>query len=85
MEIAFDPAKDATNITKHGISLVRATELELGAWYVDDRRDYGEVRYRAFGWIDGKPYVLAFTWSGVTLRAISLRRARPKEMRKYGL
>ncbi|MBJ7443319.1 MAG: hypothetical protein JHD32_03190 [Sphingobium sp.] len=29
MEIEFDPAKDAVNIDKHGISLSRATDLHL--------------------------------------------------------
>jgi uncharacterized DUF497 family protein len=30
VEIEFDPAKDAANIAKHGISLARAADLEVG-------------------------------------------------------
>ena len=45
--------------------------------------DYGETRYRAWGLIDGKAYCLAFTDRNGTLRAISLRRARKKEIDRY--
>ncbi|MGT2515643.1 BrnT family toxin [Sphingomonas panni] len=51
MEIEFDPAKDEANIAKHGLSLADAAGFDLlsAAVLVDDRADYGEVRYRAFG------------------------------------
>jgi uncharacterized DUF497 family protein len=85
MDIVFDPAKDALNIAKHGLSLADAAafELESAVVEVDDRYDYGEVRYRAFGRVDGRGRCLVFTWSGQTIRAISYRRAREKEMRRY--
>jgi len=83
MKIEFDPAKDETNIAKHGISLARAGELEILAFLEDDRNDYGETRYRAWGLIDGKAHCLVFTDRGGVLRAISLRRAHQKEMNRY--
>jgi len=49
MLIEFDPAKDEANIAKHGVSLARAADLEILAFIEDDRTDYGEVRYRAWG------------------------------------
>jgi uncharacterized DUF497 family protein len=49
----------------------------------DQRFDYGEVRYRAWGTIDGKTCCLAYTMREGKVRPISLRRARPKEMRRY--
>ena len=54
MSIAFDPDKDARNIAKHRISLARAEEMDMSAALVheDDRFDYGERRYIAFGDID---------------------------------
>lgn len=81
--IIFDPDKDESNRRKHRISLGRAAELEPFATVVDDRMDYGETRYRAFGFIDGRPYCLIFTRVGEDTRAISLRRARSKETRRY--
>lgn len=52
MELEFDPAKDAANIAKHGVSLQRAAEFEFKAVVQDERADYGEARYNAFGLID---------------------------------
>jgi hypothetical protein len=81
MDIEFDPAKDEVNIAKHGVSLSRASDLEILV-YVDDDR-FAEPRFRAYGLIDGKAYCLAFTFRGTTVRAINLRRARMKEIRRY--
>jgi uncharacterized protein len=85
MDIVFDPAKDALNIAKHGLSLAEAAEFDLlGAVVeVDDRFDYGEVRFRAFGRVDGQCRCLVFTYTATQIRAISYRRAREKEMRRY--
>ena len=81
--IDFDPHKDAVNVFKHGVSLSRAANLEILAFIEDQRVEYGEVRYRAWGLIDGRAYCLAFTRRGDRLRAISLRRAHNKEMDRY--
>lgn len=78
MPLEFDPAKDAANIAKHGVSLSRAGELDVVA-IVDDAR-FAEPRSRAYGYIDGKAYCLAYTIRGENLRAISLRRAHQEEM-----
>ncbi|MEQ1497721.1 MAG: BrnT family toxin [Novosphingobium sp.] len=85
MEIVFDPAKDAINRAKHGLSLADAAAFELGSAVVelDGRFDYGEMRFRAFGRVDGQARCLVFAWSGSTIRAISYRRAHGKEMRRY--
>jgi uncharacterized DUF497 family protein len=83
MDIVFDPAKDKANRAKHGISLARAADLEMKAVIEDERFEYGEVRYRAFGLIGSVAYCLAFTVRGLTVRAISLRRAKQKEIRLH--
>ena len=78
MAIEFDPAKDALNIAKRGVSLARAADLDVVA-LVDDSR-FAEPRVRAYGYLDGKPYCLAYTVRGGNLRAISLRRAHQEEV-----
>jgi uncharacterized DUF497 family protein len=78
----YDPAKEAINLAKHGISLARWIDLDIKVTFVDDRYDYGEVRYRAYGFIDGVAYCLAFTSRNGRVRPISLRRAHMKEMRR---
>jgi uncharacterized protein len=81
--IEFDPAKDEINLAKHGISLGRAAEIKVLAIIKDERFDYGETRFRAFGLIDDQPYCLVFAERNNTLRAISLRRAHDKEIKRY--
>jgi uncharacterized DUF497 family protein len=51
------------------ISIIKVT-------FVDDRRDYGEIRHLAYGYIDGVAYCLAFTSRNGQVRPISLRRAQ---------
>jgi uncharacterized protein len=80
----FDGAKDAANMAKHGLSFRDFSGFDTpAAIIVDGRSDYGEVRMRAFGRIDGKGYMIAFTKRENVTRLISFRRAHEKEMRRY--
>lgn len=84
MNITFDPAKNAANITKHGLSFEDFAGFDAAPAVVeDDRYDYGEVRLRAFGRINGAAFCLVFTMRGDATHAISFRRAHEKEMRRY--
>lgn len=87
VRIDYDPAKDAANRAKHGLSLADAAtfDFDRAVVLVDDRFDYGETRYRAFLRVDDGGYCLAFAVAGETLRPISYRRAHDKELRRYGL
>lgn len=85
MQIEFDAAKDASNVAKHGISLTRARDMDMRRVLEDDRKEYGERRFRAFGFIDNVAHCLAFTLRGSTIRPISLRRAHSREMKRHGL
>lgn len=84
MEIAFDPAKDEINQRKHGMSLSDAALMEMDDATIssDTRFDYGESRFRAWGFIHGVLHVMAFTWRGEKIRPISLRKANAKENRR---
>lgn len=81
MDIEFDPAKDALNIEKHGISLARLIDLE-GIVVVPDPR-FVEDRFRFYGMIDGRPHCAAVTFREGVIRAINLRRAHRKEYRRH--
>lgn len=83
MAIEFDPSKDDTNIAKHHVSLARAADLEMLAVEPDTRFDYGEDRFRAWGLIDGEFYCLAVATRDDRVRAISLRRAHDKEIKRH--
>jgi uncharacterized DUF497 family protein len=81
--VDFDPAKDAANIAKHGISLARWSDMEIRAVVGVEPFDYGDPRYRAYGFIDGVAYSLVFTIRNERYRPISLRRAHTKEVKRY--
>lgn len=85
MKIEFDPAKDATNQTKHGVSLALADELdwEAALVWVDDRCEYGELRMIALAPRTGILYCVAFVERGELRRVISLRRANRREVKHY--
>ena len=85
MRIAFDFAKDAANIAKHGLSLAMASELEWNAAVVweDRRRDYGEVRYVALAPRERQLFFVAYTQRGWLRRIISLRKANRREIDRY--
>lgn len=87
MDVEFDPAKDAGNIAKHGVSLRAAEGFDWDTAFEreDDRFDYGEVRFVAIGLIGERPHVLIFTEGSHdnAVRAISLRPAEKHEVRFY--
>jgi len=85
MAIDFDPAKDAANIAKHGLSPSAACEMALDDAVIvaDPRFDYGEERFNAYGLIGETLHAMTFTRRGDDIRVISLRRARPKELKRY--
>ena len=49
----------------------------------DTRFDYGEERFNAYGMIGETLHAMTFTRRGDDIRVISLRRARPKELKRY--
>jgi uncharacterized DUF497 family protein len=85
VQFDFDPGKDATNLSKHGLSLAAAAELSWGAALVwlDDRADYGEVRMVALAPIGDILFFVAFVDREPVRRIISLRRANRREVIHY--
>jgi uncharacterized DUF497 family protein len=49
VEIEFDPAKDAANVDKHGVSLARTGELEIVAVTENSRPEERGRRFRLYG------------------------------------
>ena len=85
MQIIFDDAKDAQNISKHGVSLSLAKKLEWDyalAWQ-DTRSDYGEVRMIALAIIDERLYCVVYVDREDARRIISLRKANYREAMDY--
>jgi uncharacterized DUF497 family protein len=85
VQFDFDPGKDATNLSKHGLSLAAAAELSWDAAlvWVDNRTDYGEERLVALAPIGDILFFVAFVDREPSRRIISLRRANRREVSHY--
>ncbi|MCX6033604.1 MAG: BrnT family toxin [Chloroflexi bacterium] len=86
MKFEWDAAKRLSNSRKHGIDFADSTTIFEGDTVVllDDRFDYGERRYLAFGLLKDKVIVVAYTERGEKIRIISARKAlRHEELYYY--
>ena len=69
----WDAAKDATNVSKHGIGFEVAQRAFLDPVRViaeDLAQGGGEKRYYCFGKVDGGIRTVRFTWRGGNIRII---------------
>ena len=82
--IQFDPAKDAANVKKHGISLVRFADMTDRLVAPDPGHSKLEPRWIVVGKIDQRIYVAVVTDRANQVRVISLRPASRKERLHYG-
>ena len=85
MAFEWDEAKRLANIQKHGVDFAEAIEMFEGHVLEneDRRRNYGELRIRAFGEMDGRVIQVVYTLRNGRRRLISARRARRDERRAY--
>lgn len=80
----FDRAKSKANKEKHGIDFEEAQEL----WEDDKRvegpgKTRGEQRFVVVGRISNEIWTAVITYRNENIRIISVRRARPKEIKAY--
>lgn len=86
MKITYDNNKNQRNLCKHRIALDRAAEFDYDTarYLVDDRKEYGETRWIAVGYLDRRLHILCFIEAEDGIRAISFRKANNREVKKYG-
>ena len=86
MRIEFDPVKSERNIRERGLSFEQAREFDFDSadYLIDARRDYGETRIIAVGYLDWRLHVLCFVGIGDGIRVISFRKANLREANKHG-
>jgi len=87
VEISYDPKKNAKNVAKRGLSFERVREFAFDTATIleDDRVDYGETRWRAFGLLDGVMHARVYEEIDENaIRVISFRRANKHEVGLYG-
>lgn len=85
IKIIFDPAKDAANLAKHGLSLAEADRIDWDTALIeeDDLRNFGEARMLGIGYIGHRLYFVVFVERDGLRRIISMRKASNKEKATY--
>ena len=92
LEFAWDPAKAAANLTKHGVSFAQAASVLLDALALtifDHAHSEFEERWFTLGQAsDGKLLAVSHTYSPISstqarVRIISAREATRNERRQY--
>ena len=86
MQITYDPGKNETNITNRGLPFDLVSELDWGSAVIleDTRKDYGERRFRVFGYIEERLFAVVFTPRAGAIHVISFRKANNREVKEYG-
>ncbi|MGC2415235.1 MAG: BrnT family toxin [Stellaceae bacterium] len=85
MDITFDPAKNERNIRERDLSFDQARDFDFATAIVeiDERRDYGEIRVVALGFLEGRLHSLCYVETEVGIRVISFRKANAREIKRY--
>ncbi len=85
MHFEWENNKRLSNIVKHGIDFQDAIiffESEP-ICFEDDRHNYGERRYVAFGMIKARLIVTVYNFRNNNIRILSMRKANSRERRLY--
>ncbi len=86
MEFEWDELKSGVCFQKRGFDFAHAAQAFLDpdrTIEIDDRRDYGEERYRLTGNIKGRLYVVVYTLRDGVIRIISAHKANQREIKRY--
>lgn len=83
--ITFDPAKRDITLKMRGLDFADAEFVFAGrtATTEDERFDYGEIRYRTAGFLNGRLIVMVWTPRGEARHIISMRYCHAKEEKKW--
>ena len=82
----WDDSKAKSNEIKHSVSFPFATRVfddENRLTVIDERFNYGELRYITLGNIEQRVFVVAYTIRGSVIRLISARKANSREVKRY--
>ena len=85
MRFEGDEAKRRANIKRHGFDFAEAERIFASdaLTLLDDRFDYGEIRFLTFGLLNGRVVAAAHTETDDVTRIISVRKALKNEEEIY--
>lgn len=86
MKFEWDDSKNAQCVRERGFSFADVAPAFADPRRrveTDERREYGEDRYRLYGRIGGRLFVVVYTMRGRAVRIISARKANAREQETY--
>lgn len=85
MRISYDPAKRALTLARRELDFDNAVEVFAGSTIdvLDDRRDYGEVRWVTYGLLNARMVAVVWTQRDIVRHVISMRKANDRERTIY--
>jgi uncharacterized protein len=85
MQFEWDENKRLANLQRHGIDFADVWQVFEHATYtiIDDRFDYGELRFFTIGLLNGRVVAIAHTENADVIRIISVRKANKNDQETY--
>lgn len=86
LRVEWDEAKRLRNLRERGVDFIDAALIFANAEVlesIDDRNDYGEIRYRALGRVGQEWFVVVYSWRNDTRRIISAWKVGEDGRRRY--
>ena len=85
MEITYDRTKNTENTNIRNLSFEQVVDFdfETANFTIDKRKNYGEIRRCAIGYLGNRLHALVFTETLKGIRVISFRKANKREVANY--
>lgn len=86
LEFEWDESKARSNLEKHKVSFLTAAAVFRNERIerIDNREDYGELRWIALGCVGAEVYRVVYAWRGENLvRIVSAKKASKDEHEIY--
>ena len=85
MEITYDRTKNTENINIRNLSFEQVVDFDFETtnFTIDKRKNYGEIRRCAIGYLGNRLHALVFTETLKGIRVISFRKANKREVANY--
>ena len=85
MRITCDPNKRKKTLEERGLDFMDAAVIFEGQIYEfgDSRKDYGEQRMIAVGYLADRMVIVGYVQRGKTKHIFSMRKANEREAKKY--
>ena len=85
MELEWDEDKRQTTLRERGLDFADVIHFDAGSLetYEDLRSNYGELRFNAFGYLDGVLCTYCWTLRNGKMRIVSMRKMNERERKAY--